>query len=155
MNEAAKLPRAIALWYRRRLLTQGSEYSSCAVGSHEKAQRFGERRAFLTRPRHSRCRRLGWAIPGPVEDALELKLRGGTHSMGEDQDAFGWPARRLPESLGQRLIEPVKPIELVDDLPTGYPKPTVLERAVWWMSVTMFGAAALIFSATLAFRLFK
>lgn len=66
--------------------------------------------------------------------------------MAEDQHTSDGPARPLPECLTQLLIDPKErpPRASVDDA-----KPSLLERALWWVKVALFGAISLIFGAVL------
>lgn len=71
----------------------------------------------------------------------------------EDQHTSDWSARPLPGCLTRLLIDPNNRIKPADGPLAGSPKPTLLNRVLWWFSVTMFVAAAFIFSVTFTVRL--
>jgi len=74
--------------------------------------------------------------------------------MAEDRQTSDRSVRPLPESLNRLLlIDPNQRIEWDEDPFTGYLKPTLFSRVLWWFSLASFGAATFITSATLTIRL--
>ena len=66
--------------------------------------------------------------------------------MDRDQPTSGRSAHPLPECLTQLLIDPK---ERIKPEPVGDPKPSLFDGALWWLSVAISGAIALIFGAAL------
>jgi hypothetical protein len=75
--------------------------------------------------------------------------------MTEDQRTSDPPVHPLPECLIRLLIDPKQRIQWADDPLPDFLKPTLFDRVLWWFSAVMFGAAALIFSATLTVRMLQ
>ncbi|MHB2210907.1 hypothetical protein [Methylobacterium sp. CM6257] len=75
--------------------------------------------------------------------------------MAEEQHTAGQPARPLPECLTRLLTDPKEQIQRVTPSLASDPRPRLFDRVLWWFNIVMFGAAALIFSATLTVRMLQ
>jgi hypothetical protein len=66
--------------------------------------------------------------------------------MDRDQLTGDQSSPRLPDCLTRLLVDRK---ERIREAPVGDPKPSLLERLQWWLTVATFGAISLLFSAAL------
>jgi hypothetical protein len=66
--------------------------------------------------------------------------------MDRDQLTSDQSSLRLPECLTRLLVDPK---ERIREAPVGEPRPSLLDRLQWWLTVATFEAISLIFGAAL------